>query len=93
MPNFERHVSTGHGVSTNYYGGEEEKLEGTGQGNKFSGHMCRDVSCLIMRCIENQKIGMFIVDKKTREETQCVAVTFVDDTDPMTEGEEAIKMM
>ena len=40
MPNFQRHVSTGHRVSSNFHGGEEEKLEGTGQGNKFSGDMC-----------------------------------------------------
>ena len=32
MPNFERHASTGHGVSNTYYRGEEEKLEETGQG-------------------------------------------------------------
>ena len=49
MPRFYHYVSTGYGVSNEYYGGEAEELAGTGQGNKFSGHICRDVSCLIIR--------------------------------------------
>ena len=93
MPNFNRHVSAGYGISKEYCEGEEEKLEGTGQGNKFSGDMCRDVSCLIMRQIEKQLIGIFFVDKITGEEVQIVAVAFVDDADLMTEGSEAFKLM
>ena len=30
MLNFNRRMSIGYGASKNYYGGEEEKLEGTG---------------------------------------------------------------
>ena len=93
MLNFNRHISTGHGISKNYYRGEEEKLEETRQGNKFSGDMCRDVSCLIIHQIEKQLIGVFSVDKITGKELQCVAVAFADDTDLMTEGEEAFKLM
>ena len=40
MPRFKRYVSTGYGVSDNYYGGECQQLARTGQGNKFSGDMC-----------------------------------------------------
>ena len=36
---------------------------------------------------------MFIVDKKTGEETQCVAAAFVNDADLIMEGQEAIKLM
>ena len=93
MPNFERHTSTGYGVSNTYCGGEEEKLEGTGQENKFSSNMYRDVSCLITRQIEKEMIETFIIDKKTEEEIQCVAAAFVDDADLMTEGQKAIKLM
>ena len=44
MPFFEHHVSTGFGISDDFYGGLE-KLAGTGQGNKFSGDVCGDISC------------------------------------------------
>ena len=51
MPLFEHHVSAGFGISDHFYEGLE-KLAGTGQGNKFSGNMCRDISCLIMKQLE-----------------------------------------
>ena len=48
MPHLEHYISAGHGISDDYYGGEVV-LAGTGQGNKFSGDVCRDMSCLIMK--------------------------------------------
>ena len=54
MPNWEHYVSTGHGISKKHYGREEMKLAGTGQGNKFSGDMCRDTSCLIIRQLKKK---------------------------------------
>ena len=36
---------------------------------------------------------MFIVDKLAREEIQCIAVAFADDTDLITEGKDAFKLM
>ena len=91
MPRFERYISTGYGISDDYYGGEYQQLAGTGQGNKFSGDMYRDVSCIIIKVIENKRLGVFFINKLTGEVIQCVSVAFVDDTDFMTDGENALK--
>lgn len=89
MPRFKHYISTGYGTSDTYYGGDEEVLAGTGQGNKFSCEMCRDISCLIAKQIEIDKLGMQFVDLETLEELQCALITYVDDTDMMTDGEKA----
>ena len=93
MPRFKRYVSTGYGMSYNYYGGEYQQLTGIGQGNKFSGDMCRDVSCIIIKVIENKRLGVFFINKLTGEVIQCVSVAFVDDTDFMTDGYNALEKM
>ena len=38
-------------------------------------------------------MGIFFVDKVTKEELQCIAVVFVDDVDLISEGPESFKMM
>ena len=38
------------------YGSEENQLAGTGQGNRFSGDVCGDASCLIMKRIEDEGV-------------------------------------
>ena len=48
MPKFKHYISTGYGTSDQYYGGDKELLAGTEKGNKFSGDICQDVSCLII---------------------------------------------
>ena len=40
------------GISENYYWGESNQLAGKGQGNRFSGDVCRDTSCIIIKEIE-----------------------------------------
>ena len=69
MPEFEHYINTGYGISHISYGGKENQLAGTGQGNKFSGDMCRDISCLIIKQIENQGLGIKFNSpiKNTRE--------------------------
>ena len=93
MPRFKHFISTGYGVSTDFYGGNEMVLAGTGQGNKFSGDMCRDVSCIIIKVIEKKGLGVKFENKANGETNQCVAVAFVDDTDFMTDGENATQQM
>ena len=56
MPNFKHYISTRFGIGTRYYSREENLLAGTGQGNKFSGNMCRDISYLIIRKIEKKNL-------------------------------------
>ena len=89
MPKFRRCISTGHGLSEDYYGGEHKSLAGTGQGNKFSGDMCRDVSCLIAKVLENKKYGINIKSKASKEEQLCTSVAFVDDIDLAEDGPQA----
>jgi len=91
MPKFKRYISTGYGISEQYYGGEEDQLAGTGQGNKFSGDMCRDISCIIIKVIENKRLGVVFENQATGERIQCVSVAFVDDTDFMTNGENSVE--
>ena len=87
MPNQEHYVSAGYGISEKYYGGEQKKLVGTGQGNNFSGDMCRDTPCLIIRKLEKEGLGTVIKSPHTIKTIQKVAVSFVDDTDLVTDGD------
>ena len=59
IPNWNHYLSTAFGISLDYYGGEENRLAGMGQGNRFSGDVCRDTSCLIMKRIEIEKVVVF----------------------------------
>ena len=55
--------------------------------------MCRDVSCIIIRVIENNLLGVLCINKISKEIIQCAAIAFADDTDFMTDGEEAQSQM
>jgi hypothetical protein len=93
IPNWRHYVCTGFGASSTYYGGEEDKLAGTGQGNRFSGDVCRDLSCLIIRNIECKQVGMNIQSKLYGDTIQKVAVAFVDDNDMMSDGDDVNQKM
>ena len=60
MANWEHYIITGHGISEKHYGREQMKLAVTGEGNKFSEDMCRDTSCLIIRKLEKEGLGIVI---------------------------------
>ena len=72
MPKLKRHISTGYEISEHYHGGEEDQLAGAGQGNKFSGDMCRDASCIIIKVIENKRLGAVFTNKATGDTIQYV---------------------
>jgi len=55
--------------------------------------MCQDVSCLIICQIENQQLGVKFQDLVMLEILQCALVSFVDNTDMMTDREKARKQM
>ena len=93
MPNLKHFACTGFGMSSDYYGGEFNQLAGTGQGNRFSGDLCRDTSCLIIKEIERQKFGMIVVSNLSGQSVQKTAVAFVDDNDLIADGEEAERDM
>ena len=85
MLKFKHYVSTTYGVSSNYYGGENESLARTGQDNKFSGNMCRDISCLIIKQIEEQQLEVIYTEELTKLLEQCTVVVFVNDADLATD--------
>ena len=60
-PNWNHCISTSCGISEMSYGSEENQLAGTRQGNRFSGDVCRDASCLIIKRIadDSLKQGVF----------------------------------
>ena len=62
-------------------------LAGAGQGNVVSGNICRDLSCLILKIIENRKLGVAIKSPFTKEEVQQLAIAFVDDNVFISDGE------
>ena len=66
MPRWKHYVSTAFGISEEYYGGEENTLVGTGQGNKFSGDVCRDTSYLIIKVLEKRGLGIKFGSKQTK---------------------------
>ena len=76
IPNWHHYISTAFGISHNYYGGEENRLAGTDQGNRFSGHVCRDTSCLIIKTIETEKVGMRLTSVLSKIEEEITAVLF-----------------
>jgi hypothetical protein len=93
LPILKHFVCTGFGVSSLYYGGREDRLAGTGQGNRFSGDVCRDSSCIIIRSIERKEVGMMLQSRIYDDKIQKVAVAFVDDNDMMSDGEEVGEKM
>ena len=93
MPRFKHYISMEYVISKEYYRGEEFELAGTGQGNKFSGDVCRDVSCTVIRVIENNLLGVLFANKISKEIIQCAAIAFVDDAYFMTDGEESQRQM
>ena len=54
------YVCTAFGVSEECYGGRNFLLGGKGQGNVVSGNMCRYSSCLILKDIEKENLGVMI---------------------------------
>ena len=93
MPRFKHYISMEYVISKEYYRGEEFELAGTGQGNKFSGDMYRDVSYIIIRVIENNLLRVLFANKTSKEIIQCAAIVFADDTDFMTDEKEAQRQM
>jgi len=93
IPRWKHHICTAFGISESYYGGIDHEMAGTGQGNKFSGDVCRDTSCLIIRQLEKQQFGVKMHSRMNNMNELISAVAFVDDTDLVVEGVEVEKMM
>ena len=89
MPRFKHYVSAGHGISEDFYDGDDEVLVGRGQGNKIFGEMCRDISCLITKQIKKKQLGVKFIDLETLQALQCALISCEDNADMMIDGEES----
>ena len=81
-------IGTTNGISKDSYGGMNELLGETGQGNVFSGNVCRDVSCFIFKEIEKKRLGMMLTSKHDDVEVQINVIAFVNDSDFCSNGVE-----
>ena len=81
LQNFEHHLSTAFGVSSQSYGGKSDILGGTGQGNVLSGAICKNISCLIFKVLEDQYPGIKIASPVTCNKIYRTVIAFVDDAD------------
>jgi len=93
IPNLRHYIQIAFGISKSYYGGEKKRLAGTGQGNRFSGNICRDSSYLIIKEIEKRELGIMVISKLSNIVVQKVSIAFADDTDLMIEEENAEEKM
>ena len=81
LPRLEHHFGIVNGVSKENYGGNNDLLGGSGQGNMFSGSDCRDSSCFASRKLEDKRLEVMLKVADNKHQDQCAAVAFVDDTD------------
>ena len=88
LPRCKQFIRMTCGVSKDIYGGMNWLLGGTGQGNIFSGNVCRDVSCFIFKEIENKRLGIILTSKCNNVEVQRNAISFVGDSDFFSSGAE-----
>ena len=81
LPIMNHHVCTSFGISQKTHGSKFENLGGTGHGNSDSRSICRDVSCLIFKRLEDKKLGAIEVSPINKNVFQLIAIAFADDTD------------
>ena len=93
LPIQQQYICTGYRISEKWYGGVSAKLVGTGQGNNFSGELCKDTSCLIIKQIENLSIEFEFNSYFIKNIEQIVVLLFVNNTDLITNSKQnEIKM-
>ena len=79
LPRLEHHVGAFNGISADEHGSKNNLLGGIGQGDIFSGVVCRDVSCIIFRKLDRKKIGIIIKSKCEGNIEQRVVIEQADD--------------
>ena len=77
---FQHYISTSHGTCNYSHGGINDLLTVTGQGNVLSGNACRNQSCLMFKCVENEELGVTLVTPISKQVMRRTAIAFFDDT-------------
>ena len=83
------HIYTVYGASKKYYSGKQDEVAGTGQGYMVLGNNCHYSSGFTIKQIENQNLGVEIIDPITKCIEQQVSIAFVDNTDFMSDRNNA----
>ena len=91
LQNFVHYISTGYGISKRSYGRKTELLAGTGQGNILSGSICKNITCLIFKFLENNLLGFKYMSPVIRVKFMRTVIAFVDDADFYIGGENTLK--
>ena len=83
------HICTSFRASSEFYRGINSKQARIGQDYITSVNIYRDTSCLVIKPIEDQNIGIIMKGSISKEAESETVVAFVDDTDFATSGDNA----
>ena len=80
LPIRNHYIYTSYGISKQSYGGKEEEIARTGQGNIKSGNVCHDKLCFIIKEVSKLNCRALIQAPVRILAVKRSAVAFVDDT-------------
>ena len=83
----EHYVSTSFGISKDFCGGSTSMLAASGQGNVVLVNICRNLSCIMLKGIEKEKLGVRVKSSLKTDSVQQLAIAFVDYNDFVSDGE------
>ena len=89
----EQYVYTSFGISSTSYSGNNEVQAGTGQGYIILVNICRDSLYFVIKSIEEEEKGVIIMVPITKEVKEQLALSFVNDTNFISDGEDYTKKM
>ena len=93
LKNFNHFLATAYGIAKTSYGGHNDQLGGTGQGNILSGAICRNISGLIFKILDNLKLGIECASPVTRRRLLRAIIAFVDDADFFSNGKNVVRKL
>ena len=80
IPCIEYHICTGYSNSNQIYGGEQNQIRETGEGNITSSYGYRDSSCFNLKEIEKARKGTVFKVPRTKIRANRISIAFVDNT-------------
>lgn len=93
LQSFNHYLVTAYSIATDKYGGHNDQLGGTGQGNVLSGAICKNVSCIIFKVLENDVLGVNLTSPVTERRVLRTLIAFVDDGDFFSCGQTVVEKL
>ena len=87
IPTFKDYIYTYFGLYKQDYRGEIEELTGNGQGNVFASILYRDQSYREFQQLNEERLEAIFKSPHSQIEAQRAAISFMDDTDFYSNGE------